>query len=87
MKASIDILDNIFASFLTGMEQGLDLGFLFNNIDTLGEIQISSFNWTTQPCLPVPKPTSQRMSGWIIFIGMFHNFKLHIVKLSTFLGP
>ena len=81
MKASDVKFDNIFVLFLTGMEQGLDLGFLFNNIDTLGEIQISSFNLTTQPCLPVPKPTCQRMIGWIIFIGMFHNRQL------LFLGP
>ena len=72
--------------FFSGMEQGLDLGFLFNNVDTLGKIQISSFNLTTQPCLPVPKPTSQRMIGWIIFIGMFHKSPT-IVFLSTFLGP
>ena len=85
MKASIYNFDKNFVSFLTGMEQGLDLGFLFNNVDTLGEIQISSFNLTTQPCLPVPKPTSQRMIGWIIFIGMFHNLKL-LSNCSLILG-
>ena len=86
MKASIYNFDKNFVSFIIGMEQGLDLGFLFNNIDSLGEIQITSFNLTTQPCLPVPKPTSQRMIGWGIFIGMFHNLKL-LSDCPLFLGP
>ena len=85
MKASDVKFDNIFVLFLTGMEQGLDLGFLFNNVETLGEIQISAVNLTTQPCLPVPKPTSQRMIGWIIFIGMFHNLKM-LPNCPLFLG-
>ena len=34
IKASIYNFDKKIVSFLTGMEQGLDLGFLFNNVDT-----------------------------------------------------
>ena len=54
-----------------GMDQGLDLEILFNNVDTLGKIQITKVDLTTDPCLPIPKSTGYDMIGWILFIIIF----------------
>ena len=53
------------------MDQGLDLEILFNNADTLGKIQITKVDLTTDPCLPIPKSTANDMIGWILFIITF----------------
>ena len=53
------------------MDQGLDLDILFNNADTLGKIQITKVDLTTDPCLPIPKSTANDMIGWILFIITF----------------
>ena len=54
-----------------GMDQGLDFGFLLNNRESLGKIQIHAMDLTTDPCLPKPKATDKSMIGWIIFIILF----------------
>ena len=53
------------------MDQGLDLDVLFNNADTLGKIQVTKVDLTTDPCLPIPKSTANDMIGWILFIITF----------------
>ena len=53
------------------MDQGLDLKILFDNVDTLGKIQITKVDLTNDPCLPIPKSTGNDMIGWIIFIIIF----------------
>ena len=53
------------------MDQGLDLDILFNNADTLGKIQITKVDLTTDPCLPIPKSTANDMIGWILLIISF----------------
>ena len=53
------------------MEQGLDLEILFNNIDTVGGIQIRKLDLTKDPCFPIPKSTPNNMIGWILFIIFF----------------
>ena len=53
------------------MDQGLDLEILFNNVDTLGKIQITKVDLTNDPCLPSPKSTANDMIGWIIMIIIF----------------
>ena len=53
------------------MDQGLDLKILFDNVDTLGKIQITKVDLTNDPCLPIPKSTANDMIGWILFIIFF----------------
>ena len=53
------------------MDQGLDLGILFNNVDNLATIPLEPIDLTTDPCLPIPKHTHKRMIGWIVFIIVF----------------
>ena len=52
------------------MEQGLDFGVLLNNHESIGQIRLTAFDFTTDPCLTKPKATDQRMIGWIIFINV-----------------
>ena len=60
-----------FCYVILGMDQGLDLDVLFNNADTLGKIQVTKVDLTTDPCLPIPKSTANDMIGWILLIISF----------------